>query len=53
MEGPFAYLGAIVFTTRSIYWVTGLGYISVALANAATAYIVPKSSDFGGADCSE
>lgn len=47
MEDLLALVGTVVITSKTLYWITGLGYIVLAGVSIYAAYIAPKTTDFG------
>ncbi len=52
MESRFAGLGTIVFTSKTLYWLTSLGYLSLGITGLFAAYILPATKEFEDAKLS-
>ena len=48
MENFFTVVGTVVFTSKTLYWVSGLGYIFVSVTALISAHILYMTEDFGG-----
>ena len=53
MEVLMSYWGVLIFTTRIIYWVTGIGYVCVALASIVSLYFSPNLENLAAIGCSQ
>ena len=55
MDRILGIVGTVVFTSKSLYYVSGFGYIGIALASAISAYLIDDTKDFGSIvkDCNE
>ena len=47
MDRILGIVGTVVFTSKSLYYVSGFGYITVAIASAFSAYFREDTKDFG------
>ena len=47
MERLLAVIGTVVLTSKTLFWVSGLGYVFVSGTTLTAAYILPKTDDFG------
>ena len=47
MESLFALVGTVVFTSKTLYWVAGIGYISTSVFCFLSAYFLTETTDFG------
>ena len=47
MERLLAVVGTVILTSKTLFWVSGLGYVFVSGATLTAAYILPMTDDFG------
>ena len=47
MEDLLALVGTMVITSKSLYWIAGLGYLALSSASIYAAYIASQTTDFG------
>ena len=46
LEGTFALVGTAVFTSKTLYWLSGLGYVCLTVTGVVAAYVMPDTTDF-------
>ena len=47
MDRPYGVVGTLVFTSKFLYYVAGIGYLGIALASAFSSYLKEDTKDFG------
>ena len=47
MDRLLGVVGTVVFTSKSLYYLAGIGYIVIAIISATSAYLVEETKEFG------